>query len=209
MISDEIKLDCSNKLISHLEKDEFRFIEKNKTVPNDTKSNINKNFAAGVISNALYGMVFGAFSFNIQASEDTLYNDLNSLSACGVVAGYKKKFGGSYLAAIFDTSNLSDESIIGRFTIIYEHLIPFKEYSIGLNSRFSDGRFVHCKTYLLFTEKYRADNFILNISKQCKYSKGLSGVKNHPVVVDLNNKKVFEKHHFFNKFPESDSYNIF
>lgn len=209
MMSDEIKLECSNKLISHLGNDGFRFIEKNKTVSDDTKSNINKNIASSVIANALYGLVFGPFSLNIPSSEDTLYKDLSSLSACGVVAGYKKKFGGSYLATIFDTSNLSDESIIGRFTIIYENLIPFQEYSIGLNSRFADGRFVQCKTYLLFTEKYRADNFIFNISKQCKYSKGFSGVKNHPVVVDLNNKKVFEKHHLFNKFPESNSYNIF
>ena len=127
MMSDEIKLECSNKLISHLGNYGFRFIEKNKTVSDDTKSNINKNIASSVIANALYGLVFGPFSLNIPSSEDTLYKDLSSLSACGVVAGYKKKFGGSYLATIFDTSNLSDESIIGRFTIIYENLIPFQD----------------------------------------------------------------------------------
>jgi hypothetical protein len=209
MISEEQKTNLVNKLILHLGNDGFRFIGENKTVPDDAKSNINKNIASSVIANALYGLVFGPFSLNIPSSEDTLYKDLNSLSACGVIAGYKKKFGSSYLAAIFDTSNLSDESIIGRFTIIYEHLIPFREYSIGLNTRFSDGRFVECKTYLLFTEKYRADNFILNISKQCKYSTALSVIKNYPVVIDINNKKVFEKHRLFNKFPESNSYNIF
>jgi hypothetical protein len=209
MISEAIILDCSNKLISHLGNDGFRFIEKNKTVPNDAKSNINKNIASSVIANALYGLVFGPFSLNIPSSEDTLYKYLKSLSDCGVIAGYKNKFGGSYLAVIFDTSNLSDEAIIGRFTIIYENLIPFQEYSIGLNTILSDGRFVECKTYMLFTEKYRADNFILNISKQCKYSKGLSGVKNYPIVIDINNKKVFEKHRLFNKFSESNSYNIF
>lgn len=209
MIANEIKIECSNKLISHLGNDGFRFFDKTKTVPDDTKSNINKNIASSVIANALYGLVFGPFSLNIPSSEDTLYKDLNSLSSCGVVAGYKRRFGGSYLATIFDTSNLSDESIIGRFTIIYENLIPFQKYSIGLNTIFSDGRFVECKTYLLFAEKYRADNFILNISKQCKYSKGSSGVKNYPVVIDINNKKVFEKHRLFNKFNESYSYNIF
>lgn len=209
MISDEIKFECSNKLISHLGNDGFRFIEKNKTVLDDTKSNINKNIASSVIANALNGFVFGQFSFNIQSSEDTLYKDLNSLSDCGVVAGYKKHFGGSYLASIIDTSNLSDESLIGRFTIIYEHLIPFQKYSIGLNTIFSDGRFVECKTYLLFTEKYKAEHFILNISKQCKYKKGLRGVNNYPVVIDIHNKKVFDKSRIFDKFSETNLSYIF
>jgi hypothetical protein len=209
MISEATILDCSNKLILHLGNDGFRFIGQNNNFPDDTKSNKNKNIASSVVANALFGLVFGPFSWNITSSEDTLYKDLKSLSDCGVIAGYKKSFGVSYLATIFDTSNLSDESIIGRFAIIHENIIPFQKYSIGINSIFSDGRIVQCKTYLLFTEKYRSDNFILNISKQCKYTKHFSGAGNFPVVIDLYNKKVFEKNHLFNKFSESNSYNIF
>jgi hypothetical protein len=204
MTSEECKFRVVNSLISQLGNDGFRFADKDRVNPGDRKYNVGENIVAGVVTNAIYGIVFGPFSWSNSSSEDTLYKDLKSLSECGVIAGYKKHLGGSYLSAILDTSNLSDESIVGRLAIIYEHLIPFQKYSVGLNTIFSDGRFVECKTYLLFTEKYRSDHFILNLSKQCKYKKGLRCVYNHPVVIDFNGKKVFEKHKLFEKYSESN-----
>lgn len=92
---------------------------------------------------------------------------------------------------------------------MYDKLISFQKYSIGVNNILSDGRPVNCKTYLVFTEKYRANHFILNVSKQCKYKKAFRAVGIFPIVVDAFDKKVFEKSKLFDKFSESNQYSIF
>jgi hypothetical protein len=209
MISEEQKTNLVNKLILHLGNDGFRFINENNIIPTACKSNDKQNTVASLAINALNGIVYGPFSWSYSSSDETLKYDLNQLSSCGVVSGYKKEYAMVYISTILDTSTLSDETIIGRISIIYEKLISFQKYSVGVNNIFGDTRLVSCKTYFIFNEAYRAQNFILNISKQCKYKKGLRGVNIFPVVIDIYNKKVFEKHLFFNKFNESNLYNIF
>jgi hypothetical protein len=150
--------------------------------------------AAGAFAGLLGGLSSGYLD---KTSKEDLLVDMKNMSQYCDVVGLKLSYGNVLLRLGIDSDNLSNETLIGRFSMIHERVHDFRKYAASfLRSVFSDGKqptFAH--VFVIFSSHKRAKDFKDNCAEKCKQSAFWKKVYTSPWLVDLEDEELatFEK----------------
>ena len=187
-------------LLTYLYKNGYRFPNPDGTLQSANPNNVKKDLLASGLIAAGVGYCFGLVGVlslgGNSESEDVLKSDLDDIAICGLFAGFKTDCGLAYVALIVDCTDLSDEILAGKLSVITEKLKNFQKYSLRTSPQLrfikNDTRNVFGFTYFIFTEKARADHFLVNIWGKLFKPKFFTHLHVMPVVIDVSTKKLFK-----------------
>jgi hypothetical protein len=120
-----------------------------------------------------------------------LVADLRKMLDCADVIGIRLKDGLVVLKLGIDADNLPGEALVGRFAIITERTVKFREYACAI-SRFWNMKATApiSQGVVVLSDPRKAQQFIEEYGDKCKHSTFWKNVYTQPWVVDLHNEKI-------------------
>ncbi len=181
-----IKTDFLANLIDHSQAEGFSFLTPDGNVSDPKRMSEGRQMVVRLIQGAAFGLLGGIVGYT-ETRKQELIRDLTAFSAHGDLAGINLTQGTVILRIVIDADGLTDDTLVGRFTLIHESAHNFRRYGL---STFSGNMSTHVHVILLFSSHERADAFGKRYGKKCSQWSFWKKVLTNPWIIDLEREEL-------------------
>jgi hypothetical protein len=141
---------------------------------------------ARIAAGAAFGL-FGslAVGYSNALPKQQLITDMKRMHECCDLIGIRLREGNAVVRMGIDADNIANETLVGRFAVIHDHLFDFRKYTATFFAAATGAQVV-----VAFSQHKRAKDFNDSFADKCKHTAFWKKVHTQPWIADLEGREI-------------------